>query len=96
MLDSLRHKEKDDHKRESMCFSLVFPIQAKKVDGTLIKIISKEELKMLIKREDQINHRRKSKIELVFPVEAKLADGNNKILNSEDELKWLIRTCKDD
>jgi hypothetical protein len=95
-LDSLRHKERGDRNRDSLCFSLVFPIEVKKPDGTLVKVASKEELKMLIKNEARINHRKKNRIEIVFPVEVKLADGNTKILNSEDELKSLIRTCEDD
>lgn len=96
LLDSLRHKEKGDHGRDSLCFTMVYPIQVKKPDGSVVKVASREELKALIKNEARMSHRKKNKFELVFPVEVKLADGNTKILSSEDDLKSLIRSCEDD
>lgn len=96
MLDSLRHKEKGGRSRESLCFTLVFPIEIKKSDGSLVKVLSKEELKSLIKNEARTNHRKKNKIEIIFPVEVILSDGMTKMLNSESELKSLIRSCEDD
>ena len=96
MLDSLRHKEKGGRSGDSLCFTLVFPIEVKKPDGSLVKVLSKEELKSLIKNEARTSHGKKNKIEIVFPVEVRLTDGMTKILNSESELKALIRSCEDD
>ncbi len=90
-LDSLRHKD-DRHQGDTVCFTLLYPVQVRKPSGDTVTIHSKIELKALIK--SSLNEKKqKGRFEFVFPLDVKLNDGSTLTLNSEDELKSLIRKC---
>jgi hypothetical protein len=96
--DSLRHRGFPRH--DSTCFTLVFPIQVKKADGSVVTIASKEELKSLAKGEkgQGRHHGRKhgvaNQLELVFPVTVTKSDGTTASVASKEDLKALRESCR--
>lgn len=102
-LDSLFHGDSLHHRGfphpDTLCFTIVFPIQVKLVDGTLITINDLSEIKALANSEHShgrghgMEHGVPSQFQLVFPITVALADGASKIVNTADELKALRESC---
>lgn len=102
-LDSLCRRDSLHHggfpKHDTLCFTLVFPIQVTKADGTVITINNHEELKAQTKDEHKRGrgHGRKhgltNQFQLVFPVTVKKSDGSTLTVNSKEEFKALREGC---
>lgn len=102
-LDSLCRRDSLHHsgfpKHDTLCFTLVFPIQVTKADGTIITINNPEDLKVQAKDEHKRGrghgkkHGLTNQFQLVFPVTVKKSDGSTITVNSKEELKALREGC---
>jgi hypothetical protein len=102
-LDSLCHRDSLDHKgfprHDTICFSLVFPINVVKSDGTTVTVNSAADLKALSQTEHskghghQGHHGPKDQLNLVFPITVKKSDGTTIQVNTKEELKTLREQC---
>lgn len=102
-LDSLCHRDSLDHKgfprHDTLCFTLVFPINVLKADGTTVIINSAADLKALSETEHsqghghQGHHGPKDQLNLVFPITVKKSDGSTQQINTKEELKTLREQC---
>jgi len=95
--DSLHHGGFPRH--DTLCFTLVFPVQVTKADGTVITITSLDDLKVQTRDEHKkgrghgIKHGLTNQLQLVFPVTVKKSDGSTITILSKEELKALREGC---
>lgn len=102
-LDSLHHRDSINHhgfpRHDTLCFTLVFPIQVTKEDGSVVSVDTQEELKSLTQGEHRKGrgHGRKhglqNQLNLVFPVSVKKSDGSILTIGSKEALKALREGC---
>ncbi len=104
-LDSLMHRDSLGHhnfpRHDTLCFTLVFPIQVKKSDGTTVTINSFADLKYQAKAEHGKGHGfpgpghggLKDLLQIVYPITIKYANGTTKTINSDAELKTAREGC---
>jgi len=102
-LDSLHHRDSLDHhgfpKHDTLCFTLVFPIQVTKGDGTVLTVSSQEALKTLVQGEHKKGrgHGRKhglqNQLDIVFPITVLKSDGTTVSVSSKEALKALREGC---
>jgi hypothetical protein len=102
-LDSLHRRDSLHHhgfpRHDTLCFTLVFPIQVTKEDGTIITINTKEELKNLTQGEHRKGrghghkHGLRNQLNLVFPISVIKSDGTTISVASKEALKALREGC---
>lgn len=102
-LDSLHRRDSLHHqgfpRHDTLCFTLVFPVQVTREDGTLITINSREELKTLTQGEHRKGrghghkHGLRNQLNLVFPISVIKSDGTTISVASKEALKALREGC---
>lgn len=95
--DSLHHHGFPHH--DTLCFTLVFPLQVTKEDGTKVTVNTQEELKSLTLGEHRKGrghgkkHGLQNQLNLVFPVSVIKSDGSTISVGSKEALKALREGC---